>query len=87
MITGFPRKVEARFGNGKLNSVWIPTAKAEEDRIRQKLKEAYGQHIVITDEFEVFNDWKVLLRKDKPEVLLLNETLIPVYKGFLLKGD
>ncbi|MHA7832000.1 MAG: hypothetical protein ACX93O_12960 [Flagellimonas sp.] len=84
---GFPRKIEARFGNGILNSVWILTSKAEEGRIRQKLRKAYGEQVMVTDEFEVFNDWKVLLRKDKPEVLLLNEALIPAYKEFLLQSE
>ena len=42
---GFPRKVEARFGEGKLNVVWILTAKGEEDRIRKALIAQYGNPI------------------------------------------
>jgi hypothetical protein len=77
---GFPRKLEARFGDKKLNTVWILTAKAEEDRIRKKLTEEYGKALFINDNWEVFNDWQVLLRKDKPEVLLLTRELGVVYK-------
>ena len=77
---GFPRKLEARFGDKKLNTVWILTAKAEEDRIRKKLTEEYGKALFIDDNWEVFNDWQVLLRKDKPEVLLLTRELGVVYK-------
>ncbi|MGB5237194.1 MAG: hypothetical protein WBM43_13530 [Flavobacteriaceae bacterium] len=77
---GFPRKFEARFGDGKLNTVWILTAKAEEDRIRQKLIAAYGHPIFKNDAWEVFENWQVFLRKDKPEVLLLTPELGAYYK-------
>ena len=77
---GFPRKIEARFGDGKLNVVWILTAKAEEDRIRQKLTAAFGPAIEVMEDWEVFANWTVLLRKDKPEVLLLTEDLGQFYK-------
>lgn len=77
---GFPRKIEARFGDGKLNVVWILTGKGEEDRIRQGLIKVYGQPIEIMEDWEVFENWTVLLRKDKPEVLLLTEELGQFYK-------
>ena len=77
---GFPRKFEARFGDGKLNVVWILTGKGEEDRIRQKLILEYGPVIFKDDNWEVFNNWQVMLRKDKPEVLVLTEELAAFYK-------
>jgi hypothetical protein len=77
---GFPRKFEARFGDGKLNVLWILTGKGEEDRMRQKLISEYGQVIFKNDNWEVFNDWQVLLRKDKPEVLMLTKELAVFYK-------
>lgn len=80
---GFPRKLEARFGDSRLNAVWILTAKAEEDRIRKKLTEEFGKALFINDKWEVFNDWQVLLRKDKPEVLLLTRDLGVAYKNQL----
>jgi hypothetical protein len=80
---GFPRKFEARFGDGKLNMVWILTAKEEEDRIRQLLTSAYGNPVYTDENWEVFNDWKVSLRKDKPEVLLINDHLIPMIKDYI----
>jgi len=33
---GFPRKIEARFGDDRLNTVWILTGSGEEDRLRKK---------------------------------------------------
>lgn len=78
--SGFPRKVEARFGNERLNVVWILTGKGEEDRIRQSLIKQYGKPIYTDENWEIFNDWQVGLRKDKPEVLLMEEKLGKIYK-------
>lgn len=77
---GFPRKFEARFENNNLQMVWILTGKEEENRIRIKLIEEYGTAKFVNDNWEVFNNWTVLLRKDKPEVLLLTEELGLKYK-------
>ena len=77
---GFPRKFEARFDNGILNMVWILTGKGEEDRIRKKLVNQYGKAVFINKDWEVFNNWTVLLRKDKPEILLLTKKLGQAYK-------
>ncbi len=77
---GFQRKFEARFGDDKLNMVWILTGKGEEDRIRQKLVEAYGPALYVDEAWEAFHNWQVLLRKDKPEVLLLTPALGTFYK-------
>lgn len=77
---GFPRKFEARFGDDKLNMVWILTGKGEEERVRQKLVQVYGDPIYKDEAWEVFKDWQVLLRKDKPEVLLLTPQLGAFYK-------
>lgn len=77
---GFPRKIEARFGDNKLNVVWILSGKGEEDRIRKALIAQYGEAIYTNDEWEIFNDWQVGLRKDKPEVLLMEKQIGLSYK-------
>jgi hypothetical protein len=77
---GFARKVEARFGDGQLNTVWVLTSKAEENRLREALIEAYGPPIFVSDQWEAFEDWQVYLRKDKPEVLFLTASLGHYYK-------
>ncbi len=82
---GFPRKIEARFGDNKLNAVWILTGKGEEDRIRQKLISAYGEPIFKTEDWEIFNNWQIGLRKDKPEVLLLTQKIGLEYKKDFFK--
>lgn len=82
---GFPRKAEARFGDNKLNVVWILTAKAEEDRIRKALINQYGKPIFVNEKWEIFNDWQVGLRKDKPEILLVKPEIGLQYKSTFLK--
>lgn len=77
---GFPRKMEARFGNNKLNAVWILTGKGEENRIRKALIANYGEPIFKNDDWEIFNNWQIGLRKDKPEILLLTKELGLIYK-------
>ena len=82
---GFPRKIEARFGDNKLNVVWILTAKGEEERIRQALVAQFGDPIFVTDDWEIFNNWQVGLRKDKPEVLLMEQQIGLEYKTSYFK--
>lgn len=82
---GFPRKFEARFGDNKLNVVWILTAKGEENRIRTALIKQFGEPIFINDDWEIFNNWQVGLRKDKPEVLLMEQNIGLQYKTSYFK--
>ncbi|WP_425237209.1 hypothetical protein [Ulvibacterium sp.] len=71
---GFPRKIEAKFNaEGKLYLLWILTAKQEESRVRKALIKAYGTPIFVNDTWEVFHDWQVSLRKDKPEILVVSK--------------
>ncbi len=82
---GFQRKVEARFGNGKLNTLWILTGKGEEDRIRTKLVARYGKPLFVNEDWEIYDNWTVGLRKDKPEVLVLTSELGQFYKKEFFK--
>lgn len=77
---GFSRKVEARFGSGKLNTVWILTGKEEEARLRKSLVQTFGPAIFVSGDWEAFKNWQVFLRKDKPEVLFLTPALGLYYK-------
>ena len=82
---GFPRKVEARFGDNRLNMVWILTGKGDEGKIRKALIEQYGQPIFVNEDWEIFNEWQVGLRKDKPEVLLMEKKIGLEYKTSYFK--
>ncbi|WP_282161657.1 hypothetical protein [Ulvibacterium marinum] len=78
---GFPRKIEAKFNTeGKLSLLWILTAKQEESRLRKALIKAYGNPIFVNKTWEVFHDWQVSLRKDKPEVLVLSKEGVEKHK-------
>ncbi len=71
---GFPRKIEAKFNvEGKLYLLWILTAKQEESRVKKALVKAYGTPIFVNDTWEVFRDWQISLRKDKPEILVVSK--------------
>lgn len=78
---GFPRKMEAVFGDGVLELTWILTGKGEEDRLRKALTDAYGEPEFVTEIWEAFDGWRIALRKDKPEVLVLSAKLAPIFKA------
>lgn len=84
---GFPRKIEAVFGDGILQQAWILTGSGEEDRVRSALIEAYGEASYIDQDWEIFDDGRVMLRKDKPEVLMLSEELAPLYRAEYIDGS
>jgi len=78
---GFPRKIEAVFGDGVLELAWILTGKGEEARVRKALISAYGKPEFVSETWEAFNGWQIALRKDKPEVLVLSEKLATIFKA------
>ena len=80
-FAGFPRKIEAVFGDGILEQAWILTGKGEENRVREALIAAFGPPIFVNEHWEVFDDNQVMLRKDKPEVLMLSKKLAPLFRG------
>ena len=80
VYAGFPRKIEAVFGDGILEQVWILTAAGEEARIRAALEAEYGNAEIVNDTWEVFAGGTVALRKDKPEVLLVSGRVAPAFR-------
>lgn len=78
---GFPRKIEAVFGDGELEVVWILTGESEEDRVRQALIAAFGEPEFVSKKWELFAGKRVALRKDKPEVLMISEKMLPYYES------
>ncbi|MEM7049040.1 MAG: hypothetical protein AAF604_05245 [Acidobacteriota bacterium] len=86
-FAGYPRKIEAVFGDGRLELAWILTGKGEEDRIRQALIAAHGPAEIVSQNYEAFAGGRIALRKDKPEVLLLSEPLVPLYQATFAGDD
>lgn len=76
---GFPRKLEAVFGDDKLQVIWVLSGKQEETRLRLLLNQKFGKPIINNAKWEVFNKGKISLRKDKPELLILSDEMIPLY--------
>jgi hypothetical protein len=79
-FAGFLRKAEVVFGDDRLELVWILTGAGEEDRVRDLLTQEYGDPVFESEAVEAFADWRIVLRKDKPEVLLVSERLVPMYR-------
>jgi len=65
------------FGDGILQLAWILSAKQEESRIRDLLVAAFGSPIQTNEDWETFDDGRIFLRKDKPEVLASSNILVP----------
>lgn len=84
---GFPRKIEAVFGDDVLELAWILTGKGEEDRLRKALTVEYGEPKFVNEDWEAFDEWRIALRKDKPEVLVLSERLAPIFKELIEVKD
>jgi len=89
MFGGFERKFEAVFGDGRLQLIWILTAKAEEPRLRELLVKRWGEPETNTANWEVYAKGRISLRKDKPEMLVLSDQMIPLYRNELesVKAD
>ncbi|MDH3245129.1 MAG: hypothetical protein OEM26_10980 [Saprospiraceae bacterium] len=83
---GFPRKIEAQFKDNELALLWILTGKQEEDRVRQALIAAFGDPIYVSENWEAFRNWQVVLRKDKPEVLVSSPKKAMEHKAYILKN-
>ncbi len=77
---GFERKFEAVFGDGQLQVVWVLSGQQEEQRIRQQLLADWGPAEITNPKWEVFAGGKISLRKDKPELLILADEMIPFYQ-------
>lgn len=76
---GFNRKLELVFGDGKLEVVWVLTSKGEERRLRGWLVGIWGEPILVNETWDVFADGRISIRKDKPELLILSDEMIPIY--------
>ena len=83
---GFERKIEAVFGDGKLQVIWVLTGKAEEARLRDQLEEDWGAPSLVNETWEVFGQGRISLRKDKPELLILSDEMIPLYSAHFEEG-
>ena len=80
-VAGFPRKIEFVFGDGRLELVWILTGRGEEDRLRASLEADHGPAEALIPGFEFFDDRRVALRTDKPELMMASDAVLDAYFG------
>ena len=80
-IAGFERKIEFVFGDGQLELIWIRTGSGEEDRLRDMLTGQFGEGELLMDGMESFADRHVILRTDKPELLMASDAIFEAYFG------
>lgn len=78
-FAGFDRKFEFVYGDGALEVVWVLTAEPEEQRVRGLLQADWGPPSISNEVWEVFGQGRISLRKDKPEILILSDDMIPLY--------
>lgn len=79
-IFGFQRKIEAVFSDELLKLVWILTAKQEEDRLKEHLVRMFGPVHKTYQNWFVFDQGRIYLRKDKPEILIISDELAPAVR-------
>jgi hypothetical protein len=79
---GFPRKLEAVFADGRLELAWILTGKPEENRLRDALISEFGTPTRTNRHWDEFQDGRIGLRKDKPEVLFLSDRTKDLFPDF-----
>lgn len=80
-IGGYPRKLEFVFGNTKLQQVWLMFGVADIPRLREFLTENYGAAISIDEKYEIFDDWRLALRKDIPEIRMVSNEIARISAG------
>jgi hypothetical protein len=78
-IAGYPRKLEFVFGDDRLEQMWLLFGPADIDRLRRELTARFGAAIHVDDTYEVFDDWRIALRKDKSEILMGSDALAAIW--------
>lgn len=74
-VAGFERKIEFVFGDGQLVLAWILTGRGEADRLQTAMDAAYGMPVYAGDTFRFYEDGRIALRFDKPEILVVEQSL------------
>tara|TARA_R110000868_G_scaffold269582_2_gene528927 strand:- start:1571 stop:2485 length:915 start_codon:yes stop_codon:yes gene_type:complete len=78
-IAGYPRRLEFVFGDGQLEQMWILFGAGDIPRLREFLTATYGPAIHVDETYEVFDDWRIALRKDNPEILMGSDRLAAIW--------
>ncbi len=80
-LAGYPRKIEFIFGDGILQQAWVMFGAGDTARLRDALTGLYGPAIAVNDTYEIFDDWRIALRKDIVEVRMGTQTLADFWRA------
>ena len=78
-VAGYPRKFEFVFGDGVLQQAWLLFDDADIPRLRAFLTAKFGPPLMTDENYEVFDDWRVSLRKDVPEIRMASDAIARIW--------
>jgi len=74
-VAGFERKIEFVFGDDQLVLAWILTGRGESGRLQAAMDAAYGTPVYAGDTFRFYEEGRIALRFDRPEILVVEQSL------------
>tara|TARA_R110002096_G_scaffold29497_12_gene88777 strand:+ start:17098 stop:17982 length:885 start_codon:yes stop_codon:yes gene_type:complete len=78
-IAGYPRKLEFVFGDETLQQVWLMFDTGDIPRLREFLTVNYGDPISVDDQYEIFDEGHLALRKDIPEIRMVSDEIAEIF--------
>jgi len=77
-IAGYPRKLEFVFGDASLQQMWLMFDTGDIPRLRKFLTLNYGDPISVDDQYEIFDEGRLALRKDIPEIRMVSDEIAEI---------
>ena len=77
-IAGYPRKIEFVFGDETLQQIWVMFDSGDIPRLREFLSANYGDAISVDDQYEIFDEGRLALRKDIPEIRMVSDEIAKI---------
>jgi hypothetical protein len=77
-IAGYPRKLEFVFGAETLQQRWVMFGVGDIPRLREFLTVNYGNPISVDEQYEIFDDGRLALRKDIPEIRMVSDEIAEI---------
>ena len=77
-IAGYPRMLEFVFGDETLQQMWLMFDVGDVPRLREFLIANYGAPISVDDQYEIFDEGHLALRKDIPEIRMVSDEIAEI---------
>jgi hypothetical protein len=77
-IAGYPRKLEFVFGDETLQQMWVMFDVGDIPRLREFLTVNYGNPISVDEQYEIFDEGRLALRKDIPEIRMVSDEIAEI---------